>query len=190
MDTSYNRKEHILIAAAELFRDRGYAGTSMRDLARAVDLQVSSLYNHIKGKQELLQEICFANARRYQEGLRTIELHSSSATERVRALLDLHIDMATQDFTSITSFNDEWRHLEEPALSHFKQLRRTYEERFLQIIRQGMESGEFRVNDPQLTLFTILSAVRWVYDWYRPERAGRIEEIKITLGRIILEGLT
>lgn len=189
MDAPVTRKEHILIAAAELFRDRGYAGTSMRDLARAVDLQVSSLYNHIKGKQELLQDICFANAHRYQEGITAIEASAQSATERVRALLALHIDMATQDFTSITSFNDEWRHLEEPALSRFKQLRRTYEERFLQIIRQGIQSGEFSVNDPQLALFTILSAVRWVYDWYRPDRAGRIEDVKATINRIILEGL-
>ena len=56
------KKQLILEAAARLFRDKGYAATSMRDLARAVDLKASSLYNHIGSKEEILQnisEICY-----------------------------------------------------------------------------------------------------------------------------------
>ncbi len=188
-NNSTSRKQHILVAAAKLFRDRGYAGTSMRDLAEAVDLQASSLYNHITSKQDILREICFNNAYRYLDGIGQVEERFSSATERVNALISLHIEVATQDFTSITAFNDEWRHLKEPYLSHFRDLRRAYENRFRDIIRQGTESGEFVSVDANAALYTILSAVRWVYDWYRPERQGEVESIRRTISRIILDGL-
>ena len=189
MDHSSPRKQHILEAAARLFRDRGYAGTSMRDLAEAVNLQASSLYNHITSKQDILREICFNNAYRYLDGISQVEEKFASATEKVQALIGLHIEVATQDFTSITAFNDEWRHLKEPYLSHFRELRRAYESRFRDIIQQGIDSGEFTALDANAALYTILSAVRWVYDWYRPERRGEVEAIRRTISRIILDGL-
>lgn len=183
------KKQIILEAAAELFRDKGYPATSMRDLAQAVSLQASSLYNHISSKQEILREICFSNARRFLLGIDHIEQHHRSATARVAALIELHIQIATEDFTSITAFNDEWRHLEEPSLSRFREWRKQYEARFRRIIETGMENGEFRELDPQIALYTVLSSLRWVYDWYGPNRrlsAGKLSESIIN---IIMGGL-
>ena len=60
-----SKREIILTAAAKLFRDRGYQATSMRDLAEAVELKASSLYNHIGSKEEILKEICMANADKF-----------------------------------------------------------------------------------------------------------------------------
>lgn len=184
-----SRKQHILEAAARLFRDRGYVGTSMRDLAQAVDLQASSLYNHIESKQHILREICFANADRYAKGMDRIESTCERATDRVEALIRLHLDIATQDFTSITAFNDEWRHLDEPYLAAFKERRRNYETRFRAVIQQGIESGEFKPIDTTAALYTILSAMRWVYDWYHPGRESEVANIERTICRLVLNGL-
>lgn len=188
MQTS-SRKQHILEAAAILFRDRGYAGTSMRDLAQAVDLQASSLYNHIESKQHILREICFANADRYAAGMDQVEREYHRATDRVRALIKLHLEIATQDFTSITAFNDEWRHLDEPFLSSFKEKRRNYETRFRKILQQGIDNDEFKGMNTTATLFTVLSALRWVYDWYHPGRKEEVGQVEQTICKLVLEGL-
>jgi|APTNR8051073442_1049403.scaffolds.fasta_scaffold00447_4 AcrR family transcriptional regulator len=183
------KRQAILEAAAVLFRDKGYNATSMRDLAQAVQLQASSLYNHIQSKQDLLREICFNNAQRFLDGIIEIESRPATAAEKVEALIELHVSVATQDLTSITAFNDEWRHLEEPHLNKFKSLRREYENRFKAILAQGMQDGDFRKLDPQFALYTLLSALRWVHDWRQPGRRQAVESVRTTLSTMLLNGL-
>ncbi|GJM32369.1 MAG: TetR family transcriptional regulator [Saprospiraceae bacterium] len=189
MEASKSKKQTILEAAAELFRDRGYVATSMRDLADAVQLKASSLYNHISGKEEILQTICFQNANRFLAGMKEIEKRPINNTDKVKALIHLHIQIATEDFTSITAFNDEWRHLSDPELSRFKELRRDYELRFKSIIQAGIDAGEFVSVDTTIALFTIISAVRWIYDWFKPNRAISMDQLEEQIERILLGGL-
>jgi len=183
------RKERIYEAAARSFRDKGFAATSMRDLAREVGLTASSLYNHIASKEEILQEICFRNARRYLEEMDAVENMPGSSIDKVQALLHLHIRLATEDVTSITAFNDEWRHLSEPYLSDFKQLRRDYENRFRAILRAGMAAGELKPHSESVALYSLLSSIRWLYDWYRPGRSIGTEELKRDLLDMLMHGL-
>ncbi len=183
------KRQVIFEAAAKLFRDKGYSATSMRDLAQIVHLKASSLYNHIGSKEEILRDICFENARRFQEEMQKVEQMNASATEKVQALLQMHIHVATEDVTSVTAFNDEWRHLSEPYLSEFKNMRRDYEHRFQAIIESGMLQGEFKKLDAFTMLYTIFSSVRWLYDWYKPERNVTPEELYEQIGTLLMSGL-
>jgi len=183
------KKQVIQEAAATLFRDRGYAATSMRDLAKAVHLQASSLYNHISSKQEILANICFQNAHRFLEGLDKIEAENIDPLSKTEALIQLHLIIATEDVTSITSFNDEWRHLEEPHLSKFIALRKKYENRFKLIIQQGIKEGVFKDINSTIILNTLLSSIRWVYDWYKPDGKQSIEQVGDVVCELLLGGL-
>lgn len=184
-----SKKSQIYEAAARLFRDQGYAATSMRDLAKAVDLKASSLYNHISSKEEILQGICFENARRFLSAMTEIENRPGSAADKIKALIRLHISVATEDITSVTAFNDEWRHLSEPQLSEFLNLRKDYENRFKAIIENGMENGEFRVLNPSILLYTLLSSIRWVYDWYKPGKSIDQEKLNEEVTLFLMKGL-
>jgi AcrR family transcriptional regulator len=184
-----SKREVIQIAAARLFRDRGYAATSMRDLAEAVQLKASSLYNHISGKEEILKEICFETSKRFLKAMERIEKEDISCTEKIKSLIRLHIKTAMTDVTSITAFNDEWRHLSEPHLTTFKSIRKTYEERFKTIIYKGIKAGQVQDGDPTLILYTILSSVRWVYDWYKPERNLTPEALEEGIINILMKGI-
>ncbi|KAA3636778.1 MAG: TetR/AcrR family transcriptional regulator [Bacteroidetes bacterium] len=184
-----SKKKVIQIAAAKLFRDRGYAATSMRDLAEAVHLKASSLYNHISGKEEILKDICFETSQRFLEALEEVEKKDISYSEKIRHLIQLHIQTAMTDVTSITAFNDEWRHLSEPHLSTFKTIRKEYENRFRDIIQQGMDNHQIRNGDPTIILYTILSSVRWLYDWYRPDRVLTSSELEDSIINILMSGI-
>ncbi|MFN7115483.1 MAG: TetR/AcrR family transcriptional regulator [Saprospiraceae bacterium] len=183
------KRQIISEAAAKLFRDKGYPATSMRDLAETVHLKASSLYNHIGSKEEILRDICFENARRFHEEMQKVEQMNASATEKVQALLRMHIYIATEDVTSVTAFNDEWRHLSEPFLSEFKAMRRDYEARFQAIIEAGIHRGEFKKLDAFTALYTIFSSVRWLYDWYKPERNVTPEQLYEQIAMLLLGGL-
>jgi len=176
-------------AAARLFRDKGYSATSMRDLAREVNLQASSLYNHINSKQEILKDICFHNAERFLLEMNIVEQEASSAVKKAEKLIRLHIRMAVEDVTSITAFNDEWRYLEEPHLSAFIELRKDYEQRFMALLQEGIENNELKQIPDEFLLNTVLSSVRWIYDWHKPGRSIAIKKIEEQLLSIILSGI-
>ncbi len=184
-----SKKQAIQVAAAKLFRDRGYAATSMRDLADAVHLKASSLYNHISGKEEILKEICFETAQRFLEAMDEVEKKDISCNEKIRHLIQLHIQTAMTDVTSITAFNDEWRHLSEPHLSTFKSIRKAYENRFKEIIKQGIDNDQIQHGDPTIILYTILSSVRWLYDWYRPDRVLTSSQLEESIINILMTGI-
>ena len=183
------KQKAIYDAAAMLFKDKGYSATSVRDLAKAVDLKASSLYNHIGSKEEILRHICFANARLFLEGIAKVENLAISPEAKVQALIQLHVRIATEDVTSVISFNDEWRHLSEPYLSDFVALRKEYEQKFTAILEEGMAQDLFRKIDPALALNVILSSVRWVFEWYHSKRKLNAEKIGRDIGAIILGGL-
>lgn len=189
IDLEKTKKEQIYEAAARLFRDKGYSATSMRDLAQEVSLKASSLYSHISSKEELLRDICFASARKFLQGMDEVEANQHTVVDKIRGLIKLHIRMATEDFTSVTAFNDEWRHLSEPYLSHFLELRRKYESRFRAILEEGMANGELKNLNPQVVLYTLFSSVRWLYDWYKPGKTIQPHMLDEQVVAVLLEGI-
>ena len=189
MSTRRTKKSAIYEEAARLFRERGYQSASMRDLADRVGLKVSSLYSHIGSKEELLHKICFDNAHLFIEGLTTIESYGGTAVQQLRAVIGLHVDIAIENPTSVTVFSDEWRHLTEDNLEEFLALRKAYESRLQAIIEQGIKEGSLKPVVPTITLYTLLTAVRWLHYWYKPSREVQPAQLKQQLGTLLLDGL-
>lgn len=184
------KKEIVFEAAAKLFMEKGYLAASMRDLAKRVGLgQASSLYNHLELKEEVLRKICFDNANKFIDGISAIEKQPLSSSGKIKQLIELHIRVAIDDYTSVTVFNDEWRHLSEPWLSEFLALRRDYENRFKKIIDEGILKGEFKKTHSTVALYTILTSVRWIHYWYNEERDLSREDLEKDITSMLLTGL-
>lgn len=182
-------KQRIFEEAANLFQDKGYPAATMRDLATRLNLTVSSLYSHIGGKEEILQKICFDNARRFVKLMDEVEMIEGDAAEKVRTLIRQHIRIATEDVTSITVFNDEWRHLSEPWLSEFVRLRKEYERRFIRIIQDGQAAGQFSDLHPTIALFTILTSLRWLHQWQPTRKGISLKSLEENILALLLHGL-
>ena len=157
------RKQEIHIAAARLFGEKGFAACSVRDIGHAGGLGAASLYNHMDSKDDLLKKICFQCANDFLEGMKVIDTKEKSAEEKIRELIRLQIHIALHDSSSITVFNDEWRHLQEPFLTEFLELRRTYERAYLRIIKEGIDQMIIVNTDPYLIYQIILSSLRWLH---------------------------
>ncbi len=156
-------KDKIYVEAARLFQEKGYPAASMRDLAERLQLRPSSLYSHIRSKEELLEKICFDNAHRYSELMEYCLKLDLPAAKKVEELLLNHIRIALKDPTSITVFNDEWRHLPPKALSDFLAMRKAYEQSFCKLMEEAMREGAFKRLPPQMVLNTLLSALLWLH---------------------------
>ncbi|NML65257.1 TetR/AcrR family transcriptional regulator [Hymenobacter sp. RP-2-7] len=183
------KRELILAEAAKLFKDRGYSGTSMRDLAGQVGMEAASMYNHIKSKDELLDTICFRISDTYISQLAEIEATPSGYADKLRALVRLHIRLMVEDGAAVSVANHDWKYLPEPRLGEFKQARKAYERGFAALIEAGIAAGELRPVNVSVALFTMLSAVRWVELWYRPGRGISAEELESNIITVLLGGL-
>ena len=182
-------RKAIYVEAARLFRDKGYPKTSVRDIAHAVGIEAGSLYNHIKGKEDLLKEICFNHAQDFIAGIHQIDQEDMSALDKISRVLEMHIEIAVDQPSSITVFNDEWRYLSSPHIESFLQLRHEYEEILSSLIKKGIDEGALRRIPVDLVRNTLLSALRWVYYW-NPERSVfNKEQLRNELLNILVTGI-
>jgi len=177
------RKEVITLAAARLFREKGFPSTGMRDLAGDVGVEAASLYNHIRSKSELLQEICFRVANDFTAQLTAVEGDDSiNFLEKLEAIVRFHINMWINRLDEVMVTNNESKYLEEPYHSTFLNERRVYVRRLEQIIEEGNRKGQIRKVQPYAVVLTLLSAVRGIEYWHRTKKnisAAELEESMI-----------
>lgn len=184
-----SRKKQIELKATELFRHRGYAATSMRDLAAEMGLEAGSLYSHIKSKEEILRNVCFEMANDLMEEFNKIQSEVTDNTEKLKRYIIAHVNTMTTDTSAAAVFLYEWRHMSEPYLSDFLRMREEYEQRFRQVILIGIESGEFKKVDEKFATLTILASLNWVHQWYKPNGKMAAEDVAKQLVVMVIDGL-
>jgi len=184
-----NRKEQLLEVAAKLFKQRGYAATSMRDLAAELGIEAASLYHHIKSKEEILETICFDLASKFSNVIAEVNDIYFNAEEKLRTAIKNHVLIITQNTNQSAVFLHEWRNLSEPKLSEFKELRDAYEKGIRVILKDGMNEDVFDNVDEKFASLTILSTVNWINEWFKPNGKMSTEEIAQNLSDFILGGL-
>lgn len=189
MPKKITKKEKIYIAAAKLFKTHGFQASSMRQLAKEVGLEASSLYSHISSKQEILSQICLSEAKKFLANMDQILSENQDVFEILKKISYFHIEMALEDPMSVTVFNDEWKHLEEPSLAQFRYMRKEYESRILHIIAKGIEEGSIIDRDSFVLFQTFLSSFKWLYLWYKPGRDIDKEGLKEDITEVMLRGL-
>lgn len=186
---SPGRKEQIMEVATRLFHEKGFHATSMRHLAEQLGLEAASLYNHIAGKDELLQQICFGMATHYNAHMEQLENEAIRPVQRLEKLVRFHIAMMLTHFEEVYVTNREWKHLKEPLLGNFLQQRKAYEKRFAALIQQAIDAGEVKPLHPYAAVLTILSAVRGIEFWQRNPRNISAQQLEDDMVCILLDGL-
>ena len=163
------RRTELTRAAARLFAEKGYHGTSVGDLAEALGVQKGSLYSHIDSKADLLWEVARDGAVAFHAALDAVS-DDASTPEKVRLALRAHLRVVGEQLDVATVFIREWRYLEGERREEFLAERRRYEERFRALFREGRELGELRTDlDEQAAVSLVLSAANWAYTWLRPD---------------------
>lgn len=184
------KKDFIISKAAALFRDKGFASSSMRELADNIGVEASSLYNHIGSKGEILQSICFKVADDFSKHLADVNGSGNDALEKLETLIRFHIRIMLNTYDEVFVANHEWKQLPEPYLSNFLSQRKAYENALIEIVNQGIEKNELRNIDPYVAVLTILSAVRGLEFWHRHKKNVRTEVLENDMVTHLLKGLT
>jgi AcrR family transcriptional regulator len=171
------RRQAIEDAASALFHKQGYDGTSVRDIARAVDIQGASLYAHVSSKQDVLWSIIEDMASRFEAAADVVEAGDPGAVVfgpgvQLISLVRAHVGVVTADIERASVFVHEWRALDRAHRDEMSRRRDAYEARFRATIALGVQTGAFAAVDPVLTAAYLLSAINGLVAWYRPN--GRV----------------
>lgn len=169
MVTTRNTREDVVKAAGRLFAERGYHGTSMRDLGRELGLLGSSLYSHVSSKQDLLVDVVEEGARLFEASAERAINTSGTASDRLEALIAGHVDVVVENIDVSRTYLNEARMLDSGYRSRIVAARDHYEETFRSVIREGAEDGSFGADvDPKTASIFVLSILNAIERWYRP----------------------
>lgn len=184
-----NRREQIIAVAQEMMRTQGYQGTSMRDIAAALQIEAASLYNHISSKEEILKSTCFGMADKFISGIHEVNDIYFNAEEKLKLAVKNHVVILTENLDSSFVFIHEWRNLAENTRAEFIAMRNEYENQFRQILEEGENEGLFNEVNNKFAVLTILSSLNWVVEWYKPKGEMTPTQIAEKLTEFILTGL-
>jgi AcrR family transcriptional regulator len=173
------RRREIDEVASELFHANGYAATSVRDIARALDIQGASLYAHVASKEDLLWSIVDRAATTFEQAVERAlaETSTDDPVERLAAIVEAHVEVVTADPERASVFVTEWRHLSPERRSAIGVRRDAYERRLRDVIADGLMVGAFAAVDPAIGATFILTALNGIATWYRPD--GRLSADRI-----------
>lgn len=168
MVTTRNTRADVVAAAGRLFADKGYHGTSMRDLGKELGLLGSSLYAHVESKQDLLAAVVEDGARLFQDSAQRALAVDGSADDRLHALVAGHIDVVLDNHDVVRTFLSEARVLDDVHRARVIAARDAYESAFREVIADGIGDGSFRADvDAKMSSIFILSILNAVQRWYR-----------------------
>jgi len=181
-------RDRIRSEAAALFREKGFNGTSMSELAAEVGITKSSLYHHYPGKQALLSEIIELTVNRVTPLVQEVAESDLPIRERLGRAVALHTVEAIRDQDAVACFIEEGRYLTPNFMTTHLVKRDRYELLFRRMFEEGVESGEFVEQDVGLAVKAILGMSNSVVRWYRPGGDHTPEEIGAELAQFVVRG--
>ncbi len=167
VERSTANRATVMEAACALFADRGYRGTSMKDIAQVLGVSAPGLYNHVASKQEILYAIMDKAMDRAITALDEALAGVDDVSEQLRrATESLVLDFLRYP-AEVTVCNNEVRSLEPANRLAIVAKRDQYGARVRGIIERGHRTGRFRTRTPQLAGLAVLEMGNGAKSWFR-----------------------
>ncbi|MDQ0376059.1 TetR/AcrR family transcriptional regulator [Amycolatopsis thermophila] len=167
----------LLVAALEAFYERGFYGTSVRDIARRVGQTVPSLYYHHENKEGVFvallekgtREVAWRARAAVEDGGDRPEQQFVNMIEAVVLYMTHRVQLATLDV--------ELRYLSAPNRRHYAAIRKEVEDLLVRVVTDGTLQGVFRVTRPAETARALLGMCQSIARWYHPTGPMQPEEV-------------
>lgn len=184
------RKTVILNEAARLIREKGYGGTTLRELAKRSGIQGGSIYHHFASKQEILFRIMDNTmtrlTSRVQKAVDDVNDPSGKLAQAIRSHIEYHT--VEPDKTYIT--DAELRSLAPENHEIIVRMRDKYERLYVQIIKEGIQKGQMEISHVKLTIRALLQACTGVSYWFKPKGPLSVGDIADNYINLFFRGIS
>ncbi|HEX5192143.1 MAG TPA: TetR/AcrR family transcriptional regulator [Solirubrobacteraceae bacterium] len=158
--------------ATELFYEKGYHGTSMREIAAYVGIKPASLYNHFASKHDILYEIAFGTMQEMFTGAQAAIASAASPEGQLRRLVEFHVRYSATNRLRAKVADDQLHAIADEQKGSVLDLRDRYESLFRDVLRRGADECGWHIDDVPVVTFAIATMASAVGVWYRDD--GRL----------------
>ncbi len=183
-----SRLEHLLDTAADVFAEKGFHATTMRDLARATGMSLAGMYYYVEGKDELLfliQKRCFAAV---HEGAVQATREAKDAPDRIERFVKHHVGFFAEHMSEMKVLSHEADSLNSGRQREVNALKR----RYVDLLRRAIEetrNGKNGAWDPRVAAYALFGMMNWIYTWYRPTGSVSPSTLADQFSGLFLHGL-
>src|SRR4051794_16784537 len=183
-------RNQLIDKAAELFATRGYARTTMNDIAEELQLKRSSLYHYFRNKEEILGALIEEQTIAPTQMLKgLIARRSGTSLEKIREALAHSILRKLSESARFRVLDQIEFEMPEKQATRHRQMKRAVLELWSQLISAGIANGELREVDSRMAAFALLGITNWTAWWYSPGGKLTPEQIATAMTDIGLFGL-
>ena len=188
-ETRFDRRlSEILAHATEAFREKGYEGSSMRDLSRAAGMSLAGLYHYFGCKERLLYLIQKHAFSTIIEQLKARLQDVDDPAQRIRAFIQNHLEyfVANQSGLKVLAHEDEA--LKNGFASELTAIKRQYYRICLGLMDDLKRERRLEFNS-RTAVMSLFGMINWIYTWYNPRVDGTAEDLARQMSEIILSGV-
>lgn len=185
------RRREVLLTAAELFATRGYAATTVRDIADAAGIRPSGLYHHFPSKEAIANEILTTFSaslvREYEE---VLDKHPDPV-DALREMIVVAYRSIAVHREAIALIQHDWAHFDrDPTFDHLRRETKRVERLWVELIERGVREGRIRDDiEPRLLYSFVRDTVWSTVRWFRADGPQSIDEIADAFVRVYLDGV-
>lgn len=182
-------RDDVLDAAAQVFRQKGFHGASMADIAAAVNVQKPSLYHHVKSKQEILLALLERALSMLTDHIAAIAAQPIPADQKLRQMIRAYLTALADnaDLSAVLLF--EHRSLDKKTHARHVPQRDSFEALWREVLDQGVRTKTFAVMDTALTVRALMGVMNWTLTWYHADGEKSIEQIADEYSNFMLKGM-
>ena len=138
------QRREAVRAAAAVFAEKGYHGSSTKDIAERLGIKQGSLYYYFKSKEEALGEVCAYGIEDYVHRMETIAVSDQPFEAKLLATVTSHLSGYRERNEALKVHNDERLYLPEEKRTRLKALGSNYRQKLEGIFEQGVREGAVR----------------------------------------------
>ena len=185
------RQAELLAIAADLFADRGYVATTVRDIADEAGILSGSLYHHFDSKESMIDEILSTFIDQTLASYESVIAEGKGPKDTFEGLVRTSLESMVDSRAAILIYQNEARFLAaQPRFSYLSAAHRKFEKIWTDVLKKGVKSGEFRDSiDPKLVYRLVRDTVWTAPRWYRPGGSLKPERIIDQYLAVLVDGV-
>jgi len=179
------QRDRILKAAAHCFNQKGYSGTSLKDVANMLGLTDPALYYYVRNKEELVYHCYVRAADIGREAMQRAVAEGGSGLDQAQRYLRYHIEIMVGDRGPIAIMS-EIPSLEPEHRDEVLEVSRQHSLNFEDILKRGIADGSIRSCDVRMTGNAIMGSINWIPKWFHGDEATAkkiVAEFPVVLSR-------